>query len=62
MADDKKGTEGGGKEDLARIKEEFASEMGGLRKRQRAAVEKALKAVDRKKIEKIRKSLDDIVK
>lgn len=47
------------REEIGRIKEEFAAEMRGLRRRQRAAVENALKAVDRKRIEKIKKSLAD---
>jgi hypothetical protein len=56
-----------GKDDNAQALDEvravragFESEMRVLKKRQRSAVEKALKAVDRKKIEKIKKSLDGI--
>lgn len=54
--------EGRAPDDLETIKEEFSSSMRDLRRRQRSAVEKALKAVDKKKIEKIKKSLDDIAK
>ncbi len=58
MPDEAK-TDGNGGE-IERLKDEFAAEMAGLRRRQRAAVEKALKAVDAKRIEKVRKTLDDI--
>ncbi|MEY4744731.1 MAG: hypothetical protein RL272_676 [Candidatus Parcubacteria bacterium] len=49
-------------EELEELKDEFAAAMRDLRRRQRSAVEKALKAVDMKKSEKIRKRPDEISK
>jgi len=47
-------------EQVRTVRDEFDAEMRGLKKKQRSAVEKALKAVDRKKIAKIKKTLEGI--
>ena len=46
------------REEIDAIKDDLEAGMRGLRKRQRAAIEKARAAVDRKKIKKLRISLD----
>lgn len=47
-------------EEVRAVREDFDMEMRGLKKQQRTAVEKALKAVDKKKIGKIKKSFEGI--
>ncbi|HTK05183.1 MAG TPA: hypothetical protein VL500_06355 [Candidatus Eisenbacteria bacterium] len=47
-------------EEIRAVRQDFDVEMRGLKKKQRVAVEKALKAVDKKKIAKIKKSLEGI--
>jgi len=47
-------------EQVRTVRDEFDAEMRGLKKKQRSAVEKALKAVDKKKIAKIKKTLEGI--
>ncbi|HSD12954.1 MAG TPA: hypothetical protein VLC10_05330 [Patescibacteria group bacterium] len=48
--------------ELKSLKDEFAAAMRVLKRRQRAAIEKAEKAIDARKAAKLRKTIDDLAK
>lgn len=48
--------------ELKGLKDEFAATMRDLKRRQRAAIEKAEKAIDARKAAKLRKTIDDLAK
>ncbi len=48
--------------DLKGLKDEFATTMRDLKRRRRAAIEKAEKAIDARKAAKPRKTIDDLAK